>query len=151
MHPQMGDTPEIDPYLQVEILNPPDTLYSGTNASNRNSVAMRITFGGFSVLLTGDIDKGVEGDILDNGFQVSSTVLKVAHHGSTYSSSPEFLEAVGPEVAVICVGAGNPYGHPADETLVALGSVGAEIYRTDLNGTVVVETDGITYAISPER
>jgi parallel beta-helix repeat protein len=151
MHPHRGEATEIDPYLQVEILNPPDTLYSGTNTSNRNSVAMRITFGGFSVLLTGDIDKGVEGDILDDGFQVSSMVLKVAHHGSTYSSSPEFLEAVGPEVAVICVGASNTYGHPADETLAALGSVGAEIYRTDLNGTVVIKTDGTAYAVSPQK
>jgi len=112
---------------------------------------MRVTFGGFSVLLTGDIDNGVEGDILDDGFQVTSTVLKVAHHGSIYSSTYEFLSAVHPEAAVISVGAGNPYGHPALETLNSLAMVGSEVYRTDLNGTIVVETDGVTYKISPEK
>ncbi len=148
LHPHRGSAVDIDPYLVEEILNPPETLYSDSNDS---SIVLKIEFGTISFLFTGDIGAQVEGDILAEGFEVSSTVLKVAHHGSKYSSALDFLTAVDPEVAVISVGADNPYGHPAQETLDKLASVGAEVYRTDLCGTIVIETDGTTYTVSTEK
>ena len=80
-------------------------------------------------------------------------ILKVGHHGSSSSSSAAFLARVDPEVAVIEVGAGNQYHHPTNATLANLTAVGARIYRTDLNGTVVITTDGTGYriALTPRR
>ena len=80
--------------------------------------------------------------MLSANVDVSATVLKVAHHGSAGSSSTEFLEAVNPEYAVISVGVGNSYHHPEEEALQRLQSIGAEIYRTDLQGNIVCTTDG---------
>lgn len=99
-------------------------------------------------LFTGDIGEGVESDIIAGGFEVSSTILKVAHHGSKYSSSIKFLSEVRPKVAVISVGGDNPYGHPTQETLNRLKTINTEIYRTDVHGTVVVESNGTSYTIS---
>ena len=82
---------------------------------------------------------------------LNAEILKVGHHGSSSSSSLAFLNKVNPEVAVISCGAGNTYGHPHQETLKNLENVGAKIYRTDLNGTVVVRTNGHTYSIVTEK
>lgn len=75
-------------------------------------------------------------------------ILKVGHHGSTSSSSQAFLNKVDPEVAIISVGTGNTYGHPAQETLMKLESMGVNVCRTDLNGNIVVSTDGNSYTVS---
>ncbi|HQD88265.1 MAG TPA: hypothetical protein PLZ87_06120, partial [Methanomassiliicoccaceae archaeon] len=74
-------------------------------------------------------------------------VLKVAHHGSRYSSSEQFLSATSPEIAVISAGAGNTYGHPHEEALERLEASGATIYRTDMNGTMVITTDGVDWSV----
>jgi competence protein ComEC len=79
---------------------------------------------------------------------VAADVLKVAHHGNRYSSSAPFLDAVGAELAIISVGADNPYGHPAQETLDRLAAAGARVLRTDQNCTITVTTDGQTYNVS---
>ena len=75
-------------------------------------------------------------------------MLKVAHHGSRGSSTPEVLRAVGPRVAVISVGGRNAYGHPAPETLARLDAVAAAVYRTDRDGAVILESDGRALAVS---
>jgi competence protein ComEC len=95
-----------------------------------------------SFLFTGDADDGAEQDILYGGVlcDLDSTVLKVGHHGSNYSTSSGFLAVVDPRVAVISVGEGNTFGHPSDETLARLN--GVEVYRTDQRGTVTFATDG---------
>ncbi len=125
------------------VLHPEDPLISGSGSdANLNSIVLRLTYGGVSVLFTGDIEGLIETRLLDAGDEVRSTVLKVAHHGSRTSSRPEFLDAVAPQIAVISVGAWNPFGHPHPETLDALAAVGARIYRTDRHGAVTVETDG---------
>jgi len=95
-----------------------------------------------SFLLTGDADDAAEQDILYGGVLhgLDCTVLKVGHHGSKYSTSPEFLPAVDPQVAVISVGEGNTFGHPSDELLARLN--GVEVYRTDECGTITFSTDG---------
>jgi hypothetical protein len=82
---------------------------------------------------------------------LQADVLKVGHHGSGSASSSEFLNAIRPKVTVYSAGAGNSYGHPHPETLRALSAVGAAIYGTDKDGTVVITTDGTTYQVMTER
>jgi competence protein ComEC len=132
--------------VDASVLNPQETPVGD---QNENSVVMMITYGETDFLFTGDIGESAEQTIVDSGTPVAAEVLKVAHHGSKYSSSADFLEAVGAEVAVISVG-DNPYGHPTDETLDRLRAAGARIFRTDRRGTIVVTTDGETYEIESD-
>ena len=99
-------------------------------------------YGAARVLLTGDIDALTKAILLSEGTDLHSAVLKVAHHGSATSSTPVFLKAVAPRVAVISAGAMNPFGHLHRATLDALHAVGAAVYRTDVHGAVTVSTDG---------
>jgi competence protein ComEC len=109
---------------------------------NDDALVLRVDYGLVSFLLASDITAAVEARLLADRAALSATVLKVAHHGSRGSSTPEFLRAVGPRVAVVSVGARNPYGHPSPETLARLEAAGATVYRTDRDGAVVLETDG---------
>ena len=137
--------------IALEVINPPAEHLSGN--SNNDSVAMRLTYGQVSVLLTADIEQEAEQRLLNSGTELSSTVLKVGHHGSNTSSTQRFLNAVDPEVAVISAGYDNPYGHPAGAVLERLeGIVGAgNVYRTDLRGTIEVVSDGTTLWINSEK
>ena len=92
------------------------------------------------MMFTGDAEQEEEKTILGKGGTLKSDVLKVGHHGSNLSTSPAFLAAVDPRVAVISVGAGNLFGHPGEATLAALD--GVEVYRTDEDGTITFTTDG---------
>lgn len=94
------------------------------------------------MLFTGDAGVAAEQRFLDERLDLASTVLKVGHHGSAYSSSPEFIAAVHPKYAIISVGRHNMFGHPARSTLATLQRFGVQTYRTDLNGAVSVVTDG---------
>jgi beta-lactamase superfamily II metal-dependent hydrolase len=123
----------------------PSTIGS---SDNNNSVVLRVSYGNVSFLLTGDVEAGGESEILSHGYTVQSEILKVGHHGSSTSSTWDFLTAVSPEVAVISVGTGNTYGHPSSTTLARLASVGATTYRTDMDGTVTTTTNGTTYFVS---
>ena len=126
------------------VLNPSEPLYAD---KNENSVVLRISYGSVDFLLTGDAETGAENRMVNSGHPLEAEILKVAHHGSSSSSSPTFLSAVRPEVAVISVGP-NPYGHPSEQTIARLQAVGATVYRTDQHGTIVVTTDGYTYSVS---
>lgn len=117
--------------------------------ANNNSVVCLLDCGEVEFLLTGDAEAEAEADLL--GKPIAAEILKVGHHGSRTSTSQAFLNAVRSEVAVICVGAGNRYGHPHQETLDELAAAKVKVYRTDLNGTIVVATDGGTYTVSAER
>jgi competence protein ComEC len=94
------------------------------------------------VLLTGDIGREVEQQLLSTLALAPTVVLKVAHHGSATSSSQAFLETLRPRVALIGVGRANLYGHPVPHVLGRLHDVGAEVFRTDLDGQIEVVTDG---------
>ncbi len=118
---------------------------------NNYSVFVKITFGGTSFLITGDGEKAEEKELLAQEFDLSATVLKVGHHGSNTSTSDTFLAAVNPQYAVISVGEGNSYGHPADAVVQRLKDFGTEVYRTDLQGAVVMESDGETVQIKTEK
>jgi beta-lactamase superfamily II metal-dependent hydrolase len=111
---------------------------------NELSVATRLTYGDTAFLFTGDIEAAAEADILESGRSLQADVLDVAHHGSKTSSTAEFLEQVKPSIAVISCGVDNSYGHPARDAVERLQAVGATIYRTDLDGAVVVTSDGNT-------
>lgn len=123
--------------VEVEILFAPN-VGTGNEISN----VYRIRYGGVSFLITGDLVKEVEEQILREGIDVSSTVLKVGHHGSKTSSGEEFLQAVKPKCAVICVGYGNNFGHPRAEVLERLENLPTKIYRTDRDGLIKFKTDG---------
>jgi competence protein ComEC len=127
------------------VLHPGSELMEYTEAdSNNNSVVTRLVMRQVSFLLPGDIEREAEQVLIDSGQDLTSTVLKVPHHGSNTSSSVGFLKAVNPELAVISVGADNRFGHPSPQVLERLeGLVGEErILRTDEHGTIEVVTDG---------
>ena len=105
--------------------------------ANNASIVAKLTYEGNSMLLTGDMEASAEKLLMQIYPATSAEILKVAHHGSKYSSSALLLQAVHPAVAVISVGK-NSYGHPSPETLSRLQAVGASIYRTDLSGTIEV-------------
>lgn len=122
--------------IKIDILAP----FSDSNSNlNNASAVVRITYGDTVMLFTGDAEHVIENQLLDSG--IDADVLKVGHHGAGSSSSRSFIKAVSPEVAVISVGEGNSYGHPHSDTLAILNEVGADIYRTDEQGTVVVTAD----------
>lgn len=120
-----------------------DVIYpaSGSGGGNEESlVAMLHIEGGEStgILFTGDIGIKTEEKLVESGMDLDCDILKVAHHGSKYSSSAEFIEACSPEAAVISVGKNNFYGHPTPETLERLDSYGCEVFRTDREGAVIL-------------
>lgn len=114
----------------------------GAGETNEEGLSVLATSGDFDVLITGDMGGDVEQLLLEH-VQLPHVELMVAgHHGSKYSTSPELLSAIQPETAVISVGADNRYGHPAQETLERLAAAGTELYRTDLQGTVLIRALG---------
>jgi competence protein ComEC len=138
---QRGDGLEISG-VKVFLHHPPRPDWERQRVRNNDSLVVELRYGGMSVLVTGDVDRDVEQElaaILDPGRLV---VLKVAHHGSATSSSHAFLQKIQPAIALIGVGRGNPYGHPAPWVLGRLHDVGAEVFRTDLDGQIDVVTDG---------
>ena len=118
---------------------------------NDTSIVLKISYGEISFLFTGDAERTAEDDILDVGYDLSATVLKVGHHGSDTSTSYPFLREIMPEYAVISVGADNPYGHPTEATLSRLRDAGAAVYRTDLQGTIICTSDGERVTFQTEK
>lgn len=118
--------------------------------SNTYSLVVKASYGAFDVLLTGDIGVEQEKEIGKEIKKNSIEVLKVPHHGSKYSSSKEFLEAVRPALAVIQVGK-NSYGHPTKETIDRLEAVGARVLRNDRDGDILIETDGKRWKVRNEQ
>lgn len=133
--PNKGDTLKLgDANIKV--------IYPGDDKSNINdsSIVLKMTYGKNSFLLTGDATSNVERKIYNE--DIKSDVLKVAHHGSSYSSTDVFLDRVKPYYAVISVGKNNIYNHPSNKTLEKLNKRNIKVYRTDLDGTIVFTSDG---------
>jgi competence protein ComEC len=138
-----GQVVTLEPGLTLQVLAPPAHLLSGTHSDiNNSSVVLRLGYGTVHMLLAGDIETEAIGDLLQQGAVLDSQVLKVAHHGSATGLSAALLAAIHPRVAVISVGKGNPYGHPAPATLDLLRQAGVPTYRTDQQGSVEVLSDG---------
>lgn len=126
----------------------PVTQYSETN---NTSLVLRIDYGVTSFLLTGDMENTAETDLVNSGANLKADVLQVGHHGSSTSTSYLFLNAVLPEMGVISCGTGNKYGHPHEETLSILRDAKVDVYRTDLQGTITIGSDGQNYTVATEH
>ena len=140
--PKIGDTFKIG---QTEC----QVKSSIIDKSNLNlaSIVIRLEFGNTSFLFMGDAEE-------ENEKQMDlepTTVLKVGHHGSSTSTSLDFLKQVNPQISVIMVGKDNSYGHPEQETLTKLNNIGSKLYRTDLNGTITIVSDGNKCEIQTEK
>jgi len=141
---ERGVTFDLGPATHVQVLAPELPLIAGTTSDiNNNSVVLRVTFGHVTLLLTGDAQSEAEARLLSHGrSELRADILKVGHHGSAYSSTPEFLAAVHPKVAIISCGRHNLFGHPSARTVSAIRAAGAVLFRTDLEGGVSASTDG---------
>jgi competence protein ComEC len=142
---QAGQEIDLGDGVIIRVLNPQASPLNGTGSDiNNNSVVLRLTMGGVSFLLAADIGWEAEFELIAQRDDLTSTVLKVGHHGSETSTTPEFLAVVDPQVAVISVGEDNRYGYPSAGVLERLEEkLGAEnIYRTDEQGTIEFITDG---------
>ena len=133
--------------LSINVLSP----LAETDDYNDMSVTIRAVYKNSSFLFMGDASREVEKQILEGKPQISSDVLKVGHHGSGNSSGAAFLKAVSPDYAVVSCGADNPYGHPDPDPLALLKKCGAEVYRTDTDGTVLFYGDGRRLYVRTER
>lgn len=144
--PAVGDTYPLGSATFTIIA--PNKPYPDTNNC---SIGIVLTHGSNRFLFTGDAEVEAENDILNNGIDIAADVLKVGHHGSSTSTGEAFLEAVGPEYAVISCGVDNSYGHPHEETLAALKNAGVKVFRTDEQGSIIAESDGksITWNADP--
>ena len=131
--------------IKMEVLNPPGQFFEGTSADvDNNGVVLKLSWGEISFLLTADIRWEGEFELIKQRANLRSSVIKVAHHGSKTSATPQFLAVVDPEVAVISVGANNTFGHPSPEVVERLeGRLGEDnVYLTSQNGTIEFITDG---------
>ncbi len=115
---------------------------------NDNSLVIKLNFGKNSFLFTGDAEKPAEKDMLAGSYDLSADVLKIGHHGSESSTSADFLAAVNPTYAVICVGTNNDYGQPKVETLRRIKEQGVKLYRTDMQGTIVFTSNGKNVSVN---
>ena len=139
---------------EITVPNIGDTFYLGsakvtivypdydTPRGDNTSIVLRIEYGTTSFLFTGDCETDDEANIFLSGLDLNSDVLKVAHHGSKYSTSEVFLESVSPEYAVISVGGSNTYGHPTEDVLSSLAGMGVKLFRTDMHGDIHCTSDG---------
>jgi len=140
--------------IEIEVLNPPAKLFQETSDDvDNNGVVIRLSWGKVSFLFTADIRNEAEFELVSQRANLKSTVLKVAHHGSKTSTSPQFLAAVDPEIAVISVGGNNTFGHPSPEVVERLVNRLSEekVYRTDKKGTIEFITDGERLWVKTER
>jgi competence protein ComEC len=128
--------------VEVVARHPPVADWERQKVRNDDSLVVELRWRDVSVLLTGDIGKAVERDIAPMIPAAPLRIVKVAHHGSLTSSTPEFLKAIRPQVAVVSAGRSNHFGHPVPEVLERYAANGAAIFRTDRDGAVAVDTDG---------
>lgn len=155
-----GDVLDFGGGVSFHVLSPTEAMVQdggrtkdGKINLNLNSVVGRLTYGEFSMLFTGDAEVDTEKGILQRHSkdELKSLVLKSPHHGSKTSSSPAYLKAVQPKVALISCGTGNEYHHPHPSTRKKYEKDHIDFYRTDRNGTITIQTDGKSYTVTPER
>src|SRR5215210_1322462 len=142
-----GESIDLDPTVKIDVLNPTASIPDAANNEaefNDNSVVLKLTYGNFSALLTGDMGERNEARLVFKNTTILDTdVLKAGHHGSRTSSSWAYLNAVTPEIVIISLGAENIYGHPHQEALDRISASGAQhLLRTDTDGTITLTSDG---------
>ncbi|MEO5580308.1 MAG: ComEC/Rec2 family competence protein, partial [Gemmatimonadaceae bacterium] len=149
VHP--GDSLRVDG-VSVYFLAPDSAWTASLSDPNDASTVALVQFGASRFLLVGDAEQEEERWLLDHDRdRLRADVLKVGHHGSATSSGEAFLAAVNPSLALISVGAGNVYGHPSTDVVAALARAGAEVARTDRDGTIVVRSDGRAITFETRR
>lgn len=123
-------------------------IYTGTDTSdlNNTSIVLKLVYGNNSFLFTGDATSETEEKIINQ--DIAADVLKVGHHGSKYSTTNNFLDKVNPKYAIISVGENNIYNHPASSTIDKLKKRNISIYRTDIDGTILAQSDGDNISFS---
>lgn len=132
--------------VEIQVFSPLENISSDN--LNDYSPIIKITFVNNSFLFTGDAEVSTESIVLSENNNLNCDILKVGHHGSSTSTSSNFLTSVNPSVAIIPVGKNNSYGHPTPEVLSLLDSYNIRTFRTDINGTIIAISDGNTINIS---
>lgn len=140
VQPHVGEVLDFGDGVRLEVLHP--ALDFEAEDRNNRSLSVRLVYGSFRLLLTGDGEIEAEEALLAGHLHLDATVLKAGHHGAANGSSLPFLEAVQPHIVIISAGEGNRFGHPAPEVLERVAAVGATVLRTDARGTLQVVTDG---------
>lgn len=125
--------------IKGEFLAPIKDTYDNLN---NYSAVLKITHGDNSFLFTGDAEKESEREMIQNNLDLKADVLKLGHHGSSTSTSQEFLDKVNPSIVIASLGKGNDYGHPHKETLTKIKNKNLTFYRTDESGSIILESDG---------
>lgn len=133
---------------EVEIIAPCSDKYDNIN---NYSVGLFITHGENTFIFTGDAESKAEKEMLESGKLRHADVYKAGHHGSSSSSSAKFMKEISPDHVVISCGAGNSYGHPNQKALDEMGKYTKNIYRTDLEGTIIFTSDGEKLTVSTEK
>ena len=128
--------------VTTEVLFPYAEEAGGTFSANDSSVVLRIIYGNRKFLLTGDIERLAESELVGSGTMLAVDLVKAAHHGSRTSSTQEFIDAAGAKYAVISVGRSSPFGHPHPEVVERWTASGAKVMTTGEKGTISVSTDG---------
>ena len=146
IYPAQGDTFSLGG-AEIQVVGPQDYAY---DSDNDKSLCLRICYGDFQCLLTGDAEQDAEQDMVASGQDLTCDLYVVGHHGSSSSTSEELLDAASPAYAFLSVGEDNPYGHPTAQTLNALQQHGITLYRTDQQGEVTVYSDGQQWWFSTE-
>lgn len=135
------DSIDLGPDTKVTFYSPNKNTYDNLN---NYSPILKIQYGSNKFLFNGDAEKEVENEILDNNADIKADVIKLGHHGSSSSSSEDFISKVSPKIGIISCGKDNEYGHPHKETLNRLSTHNIKTYRTDEDGTIVLSSDGTT-------
>ncbi len=143
--PSAGDTYSLGS-ATISILG----LNAGSDVNN-TSIVLKVQYGETIFLFTGDAEREAEQAILNSGVDISSTVIKVGHHGSDSSTTYPFLREIMPMYAVISVGKGNSYDHPTDNTLSRLRDADVTVLRTDLHGDIIFTSDGKSVTVSTDK
>ena len=134
-----GTVLDIGGGASAQVLNPPDRVFDN---DNDNSLVLRLVYDQVAFLLMGDAERDAIAALLQASADLKSDVLKVGHHGSSNATTDALLNAANPRYAAISVGANNPFGHPHRETMELLNKHSVEVYRTDRDGSITIETDG---------
>ena len=148
---------DLDSGVRLEAFNPRGDgkwitdVREGGSVENANSVVLRLSYGNFAMIFTGDAETETEALLVKENFLLRAQVLKIGHHGSRYATSEKFLNAVKPETAIISCGADNRYGHPAQPTLDRLRRSNVQVFRTDLGGEISITSDGNRHQVSTVR
>ncbi len=150
---QAGQKFNLDNGITLSVLGPRQPWLQNVSGSdlNANSVVLRLDYGNFSMLFTGDAEDETEARLLSDQAPLDVKTLKVAHHGSRHSTKEPFLRAAKPEIAIISCGANNRYGHPTQATLDRLRRAGAKVYRTDLHGDIAIASNGVESVVTTAR